>query len=104
MSRDVISACRISARRARTSSRSRPASPSTYDGSRIRSIRRFFGVSVEEPSAAVIAAYVTPPLRRPPSGGSALLHRVDQDVGDLGPGELHRRTLAVAEHLADLRA
>ena len=27
---------------------------------------------------------------------------VDQDLGDLGPAELVRRDLAVAEHLADL--
>ena len=33
-----------------------------------------------------------------------LLVGLDQDLGDLGAGELRRRRLAVAEHLADLRA
>src|SRR5436309_10766453 len=32
-----------------------------------------------------------------------IAHRRDQDVGDLGPRELDRRTISRAEHLADLR-
>src|SRR2546426_11359401 len=40
--------------------------------------------------------------RRPgPRLTSSVAHRRDQDVGDLGPRELPRRPLAVAEHLPD---
>src|SRR5580765_7634775 len=76
-----------SSRRSRRSSSERSPSPSTNDGSRTRSMRRFAGWS--STSAMLHLGLIT--------------HSRDQDVRHFGTRELDRRPLTRAEHLAHLR-
>src|SRR5205814_8260469 len=77
--------------------------PTASDGLNPKTITRI-GVISEPPPIPVIPTRA--PISRPVRTNCQLISgavRLDQDFGDLGPRELDRRNLAVAEHLAHLR-